>query len=286
MIDDCLSALATQPSEISAEVIVADAMGKESNRLIKEKFPWVKLLSFTKRLTIPELRVAGFALSKGEIIVVIEDHEIPDRHWYEQMIATHHAHPDIIAVGGAIENGSGDRLIDWSVFFCEYCDFMLPLAGGVVEGIPGNNVSYKRCAFEDIDDLDKLLNQGFWETTLHRRLQARGEKFYLEPSILVHHKKHFGFFYFLSQRYHYSRYYAGTVFWGSNFRTRLIRSVASLALPPLLFTRIVSCVISKRRHLKELALSAPIIFVFTIVWAIGEAVGSLAGPGQSLNRVE
>ncbi len=286
MIEECLEALAAQPKDTQVEVIVADVMGGESVRLIREKFPWVKLLTFAERLPIPQLRAAALAHSQGDIVAVIEDHCIVDEHWYEVIAETHLANPDVIAVGGAVENGSCERLVDWAVFFCEYSNAMLPLPRGVTRGITGNNVAYRRAAFAGIDDLDQVLNRGFWESTLHSRLLDRGATFFQEPGMVVYHKKRFGFRYFLSQRYHYSRYYAGTLFADSSLANRLFRFFASFALPPLLLGRILSTVTRKGRHQKQLAQTMPLLVVFTTVWALGEMAGVLLGPGQSLCQIE
>ena len=163
---------------------------------------------------------------------------------------------------------------------------MQPLRRGIEDGIPGNNVSYKRGAFDGIDGLKDDLIRGFWEYEIHRKLLARGEQFLLEPAITVYHRKRFGFLYSLSQRFHYSRYYAGTLFATAGLPTKLYRSAVSLVLPLLLMARIERRVIKKRRHLKELILATPLLAIITVVWAVGELVGSLFGPGQSLRKVE
>lgn len=287
MIDDCLAALADQHGSHDAQVIVADVMGEETINLIKEKYPWVKLLNFPERLTIPQLRSAALALSTGDIIAVIEDHCVVDDHWYEEIVKAHSNYEECVAVGGVVENGSCERLMDWAVFFCEYTPFMQPVAQGISTNITGNNVSYKRRAFQDIDGLQQALNQGFWESTLHSKLLERGDKFLMEPAILVHHKKYFGFRYFISQRFHYSRYYAGTLFGEGPLSKRVLRGAASLvAVPPLVLARMTSQILRKKRHRLKLLQAAPLLVVFTGVWAFGESVGCLFGPGQSLSKIE
>ncbi len=282
----CLKALARQRGEVDAEVIVAEATGEETARLIREGFPWVKVLPFAERMTIPELRTAALAHSNGDIIAVIEDHCDPDEHWYEEIVEAHRAHPECVAIGGVVENGKRERLIDWAVFFAEYSPYMQPMVRGKTEDIPGNNVSYKRAAFEGVDGLDEYLKQGFWESTLHQRLLDRGDRFFLEPAITVYHCKYFRFLYSLSQRFHYSRYYAGTNFSRAGLGPRLYRSAVSLALPLILMARIGQRVAKKKRHMKELIQTIPLLLIITLVWAVGELVGSLFGPGQSLYRVE
>lgn len=284
MIEDCLAALAPRQGGGAHEVIVADSVGGETVRRVREEFPWVRVLAFSERQTIPQLRAAGLAASRGEVVAIIEDHCIAGPEWFGQMLEAHTSHPECVAIGGAVENGSRDRLVDWAVFFCEYSHAMLPISRGPARDITGNNASYKRRAFEGIDQ--DALTGGFWEFSLHGRLRARGDVFWQEPAILVYHKKRFGFGYFLSQRYHYSRYYTGSITAGAGIGRRVARGLMSLALPPLLLFRIAAQVVRKRRHLKEFALSSPILLVFTCAWAIGELVGCLAGPGRSLYAIE
>ena len=62
-------------------------------------------------------------------------------------------------------------------------------------------------------------------------------------------------------------------------------AIISLALPPLLFARTVSRVMSKRRNRAELVRSLPLLVLFVSAWAMGEMVGYVAGPGDSLSKV-
>lgn len=285
MIEECLDHLARQRGSISAEIIVADITGEATSQLIKARFPHVTLLSFPNKRSIPELRTAALESSSGKIIAVIEDHCNVHTDWYEQIVKAHSAHPECVAVGGAVENGSRDRIVDWAVFFCEYSPFMRPIFRGISDGITGNNVSYKKSAFDGWDD-SQFLREGFWETTLHPRLRGRGEQFWMEPDIVVDHKKHFPFWYFAGQRFVYSRYYAGLLAEKMTTPRRVLRGLASFALPPLLLYRIVSRVAAKKRHQKELLLAAPCLGAFTGIWAIGEVVGCFMGPGDSLADIE
>ena len=111
MIGACLEALSRQHGDVDAEVIVAEATGEETVRFIHDQFPWVEVLPFPNRTTIPELRVAALKHSSGDIVAVIEDHCDPDEHWCEEIINAHQAHPECIAVGGAVENGNCQRLM-------------------------------------------------------------------------------------------------------------------------------------------------------------------------------
>jgi GT2 family glycosyltransferase len=281
----CLQSLAQQEGDVRIEVIVADRVGQPTARLVAQEFPWVRLLSFPADRTIPALRAAALAQSRGRIVAVIEDHCVADPRWLQEIIRAHGDHPDCAAIGGAVENGRHERLVDRAAFFCEYSQYMPPLPRGYAEAIPGNNASYKRQAFEGDEGRPDALAGGFWEFTLHQRLRERGDRFFLEPAIVVYHNKPFGFRYFLRQRFHYSRQYAGGVVAGATLGRRVIRGLASLGLPLLLLARIVTQTAHKGRS-RQLLGSLPVLGAFTVAWAMGEMVGCLFGPGHSLVVVE
>jgi GT2 family glycosyltransferase len=282
-LDACLKALAQQTLSSDAEVIVVDCGVAGIEDLVHRRFPRTKLLSFAQRKSIPEMRALGMKHSRGAIVTVTEDHCVPESHWFERILQAHKRWYGVI--GGAVENDpSITRIVDWAVFFCEYGRYMNPVPDAEVANLPGNNASYRREFLAHIAD---LLDKGCsWEDTLHARLRERGVKLYSDPSIIVYHKKEFGLGYFLTQRYHYSRSYAGMQTQRDIYAKRIFRAAICLALPVLLLLRITMCVVGKKRHLGMLFCSLPLIALFAVVWAWGELIGYLSGPGNSLIRVE
>ena len=277
----CLIALEKQQARTTMEVIVVEPGG--AGEMLQKQFPWIRLLRADQHLTIPALHNAGLEQSQGEIVAILEDHEVISPGWCEAVLASHRAHPDAAAIAGPIDNGCTERILDWATFFCEYCRFMSPLQAGYSESVPGNNVAYKRRALEESQSEDRI--KGFWESTIHPELLRRGYQFRIEPGLQVSHQKHFGFLAFLEQRYHYSRAYAGSRMQRRNFFFRIAYSLACLFLPVLLMQRILSCGWGKQRFRKELILSTPLLACFTAVWGIGEMVGSLFGAGSSLSYI-
>jgi len=282
-IDACLGSLQGQTLADRVEVIVADCCGDSVSHLIRQKYPHVRLLSFSERKSIPELRAVGMKSAQGDIIAITEDHCLAEPHWCERMLAAHRAHDG--AVGGAVENDpSIRRVIDWAVFFCEYSQFMNPVPTGEVTDIPGNNTSYRREFLAHFADL--LDHGGSWEGFLNARLRQKGVKLYSDPSIVVFHKKSFGFGYFLSQRYHYARSYAGMRLEGAPAWKKLLYAAFCPLLPPLLIGRIGWRVLSKKRHLSRFIQAQPFLWIFSLSWGWGEFVGYLSGSGDSLLRVK
>lgn len=280
-IGECLTSLREQEGGVNAEVIVLNCCKDGTSEHIRKNFPQVRLLDFSRRLSIPELRALGIVQARGEIITIIEDHCIPRKDWYLQILKAHKSCYAVI--GGAVENGSVDRIVDWAVYLCEYSGVMPPIPYGEVEGIAGNNVSYKRWVLEKMGEIVK---RNYWDFFLHEEMKKAELRFLSVPDIVVCHKKEFRFLYFLNQRFQYSRSFAGMRNAGVPFLKRMVYILSSPLLPFLLLSRISLQILKKKRHMKEFLLSLPLLMIFMISYASGEFVGYLVGPGNSLVKVE
>ncbi len=279
----CLAALEKQMTDDRVEIIVVEAADSAIAEFLHKQFSRVRFVPSDRNAGIPQMLVNGLAHSQGEVIAVLEDHEIVQTNWCEAAFDAHKTYPEAAAIAGPIDNGCVDRILDWATFFCEYCKFMSPIHAGEVEFLPGHNVSYKREALK-AGSLEAMAN-GFWDGTLHPELRKRGFQFRMEPRLRVLHQKHIGFVEFIEQRFLYSRYYAGARASNLNFLYRAGYSIACFALPVILLYRILSCGFSKRTFQRELLLSTPYLLIFTLVWAFGEMVGSLFGRGDSLASI-
>jgi glycosyltransferase involved in cell wall biosynthesis len=273
----CLDALAERCP--GAEVVVADWTDAATRATVGERWPAVKLLSFDEPMTIPELRAAGVFAARGPVVALIEDHCLVVPGWAERLAAAHAAGHDV--AGGPIRNAATERIRDWAAFFCEYSAVMEPLPAGAVPGLPGMNVSYGPRALEAIDD---LLREGRWESWLHPRLQSRGIELWCEPDAVVEHDKGFELGEFFSQRYHYSRSYAGMRNPELGGK-RVLYALGTPLLLPLVYWRTARNVFSRRRARKEFLLATPLVLAYISVWAFGEAVGYVFGGGRSLLKV-
>ncbi|HZR91438.1 MAG TPA: glycosyltransferase family 2 protein [Gaiellaceae bacterium] len=273
----CLEALAEHCP--GAEVVVADWTDEATRAQVRQRWPHVKLLSFDEPMAVPELRAAGVYASSAPVVALIEDHCLVTPSWGERLLAGHRAGHGV--VGGPVRNVAVRRLRDWAAFFCEYSAVMEPMPAGPVPGLPGMNVSYGRAALEEIDD---LLREGRWENWLHPRLVERGFALHCEPQAVVEHDKDFDAREFLSQRYHYSRSYAGMRNPELGGK-RVLYALGTPLLVPLLYARIARNVFSRRRLRREFLLATPLVLLYVCVWAFGEAVGYLRGGGRSILKV-
>jgi len=282
-IAQCLSSLEKQFAGDCAEVIVLECSGDNTAERIAEEHPQVTIIPFPTPRPIPELRSIGIRQARADIVVTTEDHCVFDEDWYGQILKAHQANPQA-AIGGAVENGSRQRLVDWAAYICEYGKFMLPFPPGPGTDLPGPNVSYKRVVLEKT--CSDLLDRGVWENVLHERLVSGGMELRMDPSIVVYHAKAFGFWEFLAQRYYFGRSFAATRVARASLLTQMFFVSISLLLPPLFLWRYARYFIGKRRFIKELIKTSPLLVIFAVAWSVGEFFGYAFGDGGSSLKVK
>jgi hypothetical protein len=276
----CLEALGRQRADLTLEVLVVDRLGEAVREEIRRRFPWVTVIAAPAGTTIPDLRALAFAQATGDSVAVIEDHVIVPPGWARQLLEAQRRGEDV--VGGAVENAATQRLVDWAAFLCEYSQLLPPLPDGPAEGITGNNTVYRRSLLERYREVTRA---GRWENHLHDAMRRDGVTLYCRPSIRVGHKKHYTVWEYTSQRYLYSRSYAGGRVAGAPALKRLAYGLAAFALPPLVYLRVVSTVWRKGLHRTELLRSLPLLVLFASAWGAGEIVGYWAGAGNALSKV-
>jgi glycosyltransferase involved in cell wall biosynthesis len=279
VLEPTLDALDAQPERDRMEVIVVDALGGETRAWLRARQPSVELIA-TERQPIPKLRHRGVRRARGAVVALLEDHGRVAPTWAASVLEAHQGPWG--AVGGAVENGK-NGLVNWAVFFCEYTPYMAPVPEGEAHDLPGNNIAYKR---PHLLRHAHVLEQGQWESWINDRLRADGVPLASTNSVVVHHIKPFRLGYFLNQRFHFARSYAGMRRVDQSWPQRLLYGVGSLALPAVLMNRVTMTVLRKKRHLGKFALAWPLVALFLTVGAFGEMIGYLFGPGASLDKVE
>ncbi len=276
----CLDALDVQRSEVSLEVLVPERCGDDVRRRIAERHPWVRVLPADAHVTIPDLRAMAFSAARADSVAVIEDHVVVPPGWARQLVAAQRRGEDV--VGGSVYNAAVERTVDWAAFLCEYSHLLPPLQEGPAEWLTGNNTVYRRDLLHRHRD---ATTAGRWENHLHDVLRAAGVTLHSRPEIVVAHKKHYTVREYTTQRFLYARSYAGARVQGMPASRRVVYVLGAFVLPPVLFLRVVSRVLSKRKHRAELARSLPLLAWFVCAWACGEAVGYAVGPGNALSKV-
>ncbi|MBC7897776.1 MAG: glycosyltransferase [Cytophagaceae bacterium] len=275
-----LEALERERRATGVEAIVVSRLGAPVSTLVKASFPWARLIDVAPGTTIPAMRAIAFEQVTTPYVAVIEDHVAVPAGWVALMTAK--ARETGAIVGGPVDNLATVTLLDRAAFLCEYSHCMPPLPGGSTSWLPGNNVVYPAdTARKHLE----LLRRGSWENDMHEAIKADGGSLVMVPEGVIGHDKHYSLWEYLSQRYLYSRSFAGKRGQQSSALKRLAYAAGSVILPPVLLLRIVSRVGARPDHRGTLLRSLPLIATFVVSWAAGELVGYLAGPGDSLGRV-
>lgn len=280
-LEECLDALHEQEGEFDIEIIVVTPIQGDAVDRIKKKFPGIRLCTTSSRIGIPQLRALGLSHAAGETVAITEDCCIPEKNWCAEIVRAHRSGYDV--VGGAIENGSSDTLVNWAAYFCEYSERMMPVPDEDVDGLAGNNSSYRRNIFKKVD---KSFINNYWEYFLYQELKKLHVKLRSVPTIVVHKKKEHRFIPFLQQRFHFSRSFAGMRSTHMPPSRRIFYALSSPVLPFLMFWRIARQVVRKKRFGFQFLRALPLLSLFMLSYAGGEASGYLFGAGNSLEKVE
>ena len=281
-LDRCLASLEAQARARDAEVIVVLHGTEQDAGRVAEAFPWVTVIYRKLRETVPSLRRHGVERAAGEIIAVIEEHCTAAPDWLDRIVESL-ADDRYGAVGGAIHDDDYRRLRDWLVYFVEYNGWLPPAPRRSVAQLNGANIAYRR---RHLTDHVQLLDDGYWEVTLHPRLLAAGVEFLSVPEMVVRHTGPFNLGYYLQQRYWFSQAYAGARAQASGIVRRVIFMLTAPLLPIVLWVRMTLRVLRKRRRVVQYLMIQPLLLAALTALAAGEFVGYTLGSGDALSKVE
>ncbi|MBI5105231.1 MAG: hypothetical protein HZB46_09665 [Solirubrobacterales bacterium] len=260
----CLAAL--EPQRDGAQVIVCEPAPSPPE--LRQRFRWAEWVLLEGAL-VPQLWTEGIRRSRGDVVALTISPMIPADDWLPSVRAAHRTR---YVVAGAIEPGSDLRAADWAEYFARYSPDMLPFAPRENPDLPGDNASYDRRLLEDVAD---TWADGFWEPVVHRAMAARGASLWHSPSMVVRLGRSGGVRPFVRQRLHHGRAHGrqrGALFGrGRN----AIGVLASPIVPLLLTARMLRTVQGRRRHRMAAIRALPLLLVFNVAWALGEARGHL-----------
>ncbi len=277
----CLQSLDKQRQQADVEFIVVDRAGDAVATGVARDFPWAHLIRRPRGESVPDLRRHGIAAAHADYIAIIEEHCVAAGNWLATILRC--LHEPVAAIGGVVQDANYPRLVDWAVYFTEYNSYMPPASRGEAQDVCAANCAYRR------DLLLRYLPEagsGYWEAGLNHKLLASGERFLLEPDLVVYHTGPFGFAYYLHQRFLFSRAFAGIRRDHVSAGFRIAYLVLAPLLVPLLLARTASRVWATRHRLDKFVQVLPHLLPITATYVLGEWVGFLAGPGDSLSKIE
>lgn len=181
----CLEAIVNQNIGEPFEIIVVDSSVDSTPKLIREKFPQVKLIHREKRTDYGVTRNIGIKAARGDIICFIDADCIASRDWLQKMYDAHRRFPKYAGVGGPFINGTPwYSLTSWAAYIAQQTPFLPRGKPRDVTFILGGNSSYKREVFKKYGGFTP--QYGF-DYVYGHRLIKHGEKLLFDPNIQVIH---------------------------------------------------------------------------------------------------
>ncbi|CAN5562065.1 hypothetical protein BH20CHL6_BH20CHL6_04620 [soil metagenome] len=258
------------------EVVVADGSGRPEPPA--DALPTGTIWMRSDSNDVFRLLAAAMRRCSAPIVATTEDHCTVRPGWCEAIVRAHEEHPGAAAIGGTIENGSSETLLDWGSYFITQGPHMRPLGQREVSFVTNEAcLSQKRWA---VDLLDDGGGQGVAMIFHTRALHDLGHVLRVDDRVSVDHFQSIGFRQTTTIHFHNGRTIAG-------FRRRRmtradwLRVALAGLLPAYRISRILRICLPKRTHTRELLTSLPWAFWCEYSAGLGHLVGYATGPGDS-----
>lgn len=230
--------------------------------------------------SIGSANAAGIRAALAPVVALAEDHCFPEPDWAERLLAAH-AGPWAV-VGPTIKNANPDSAVSWADYFIGYGPWAWPCESHEAEFLPGHNSSYKREVLLAYGaELERMLEA---ETVLHWDLRAKGHRLYLDAGVKAAHTNYSLWSVWLKVQYLGGRMFGGSRVAKAPGVRRLIYFSASPLIPLIRLARVTRTAIRARLWGRWLY-SLPALAIGLTLDGIGQAVGYLRGPGNSMQRL-
>ncbi len=217
------------------------------------------------------LRTVGLKAARGQYAALTEDHATLSRKWCKTAVDLLDEHPELGALGGALECGS-TRMLNRAICFCDFGRYQNPLPEGPARFVSDSNVVYRALALDEIKD---VWHSRFREFPVHHALVEHGRPIWLTPRMTGwQNRVEMTLAEALKERFIWGRAFAGIRFDRSAVIRRFIYAGLTPVLPFLLSFRLLRRASSiGPKRLGELIPALPHIALLTSFWALGEFVG-------------
>ena len=212
-------------------------------------------------------RAVGLAAVTGDLVAIIEDRGLPRPDW-ARLHADLHARLPHEVIGGAID-WAGNGILSWAIYACDFSRYASTTQPGPRAFVSDCNVTYKRAA---IERTSPLWRERYHETEVHDALRANGGILWFAREPVVEEARsglHVSSL--LAERFAWARLYGATRVAGVSPVSRIARCLACVALPPVLYWRIVRRYVGLKPL--ELIRATPALLLLLSAWALGEFVG-------------
>lgn len=246
-----------------------------------EAFGAVRGIGLGPVRSIAHANAAGVRAARGRLVVFTEDHCFPEPDWAAALVAAHEG--EYAVVGPVMRNGNPDTLVSWCDFLIGYGPWMEPMEACSPEFLPGHNSCYKRDILLELGGRMEALLES--ETVLHYELSANGARLRVEPAARARHINYSRLVVWVPVQVLCGRLFGGSRAMGWPWKRKLFYFAASPLIP---LVRLWRCAREMHKPGRSRALfwkMLPLLTFGLILDGIGQALGYVAGAGDSMHRL-
>jgi len=269
-LERCLQGLAAQRDAPAFEIVVAYDPNLEGIAELAARWPEVRMVSNAGQRTPLELASRALAEAQGELILLTEDHCIPEPDWVATMLAAQAAGRAV--VGGLVEIRPGASAVDWAFYFVDFFRYASPAQAGPSPTLTVCNASYRR---ESLAAVRELWQVYFHETAINAALRERFGSLWLEPRARVSMARHVTLGDALYERYAFGRLFGCTRLGFCSGARRVYYCVLAPLLPAVLLARMGRKALSSGALLRNFLRSIVPLTLMVLCWSWGEWLGYL-----------
>jgi hypothetical protein len=277
-LERCLEALFRQHHAPAFDVVIAAAPRLGELRRLRERFPQVDI-RIDPAVTSPiDLAARAVTAARGDIIILTEDHCVPDEGWVAALTRT--LQRNGTAVGGAVDPLDPETMtaFDWAFYYVDFYRYQTPLTAGIADALSECNVAYRR---QNLEALEEPWRTSFHETRIHIALAKQGGPLWMEPRASVRAGRRVSRGDALRERYSFGRYYACRRIEPPHESGRVWFALGSPLLPLLLLARMARASARDDRTARRFLRSLPDLAALVMAWALGEALGYFTKRGPA-----
>jgi hypothetical protein len=215
-------------------------------------------------------------------VTYAEEHAYPAPGWAEALIKAHRQ--SWAAIGVGLANANPGNMISWASLFTDFGPWVEPAEAGEISHLPWHHVAYKRAVLTEYGPkLEAMLET---ESILHKDLQARGYRLYLESAAKTDHVNISLLSSYLGAEFNGARMFAANrarnkkwpLFW------RLFYISKMPVIPFVRLQRVVRHILRSGRGRELLPRILPALIAGLVADALGQLTGYAFGPGNAAQR--
>ena len=245
-------------------------------------FGWLRVVEVGEIKSTGRAIAAGVREATAPVVTYAEEHAYPAPGWAEALIKAHCQ--SWAAIGVALANANPGNMVSWASLFTDFGPWVEPAQAGEIDHLPWHHTAYKRALLLDYGpELEAMLET---ENILHKDLQARGHRLYLESAAKTNHVNISLLSSYIAAEFNGARMSAANRAQSAKWSTfrRLLFICRMPFMPFIRLERVVRHIFRSGREGELLPRILPALIVGLVADALGQLTGYAFGPGHAAQR--